>query len=292
MAKADIVAEGLGFPEGPVVLPDGRISFCEQYNECMSVYDGGTTELLATTGGSPNGATLGSDDALYVAQNGGAVGDWRAPKMIKPSVQRVGLDGKVEEVCLQVNGQPLLAPNDICFGPDGRLYFTDPAHSYDPENRSEDGRIYAIGKGQEEEAVRRHPVYTNGLGFLPDGRLVWVETYERHVCVLEEGQTRELCQLPEMYLPDGFAVATDGRIFLASTYSNGISILDSDGEVLDLIKLDDHAIPTNCAFDGSVLWVTDVGMDWPTNLSGGRLWRVETDAIGMAMHKGSLQETS
>lgn len=288
MAQADVVIEGLSFPEGPVVMPEGHIVVCEECAGQLTVFDGQRSEVLAKTGGSPNGATLGADNQLYVAQNGGVVGPWRAEHRIRPSIQRVSLDGQVEEVCLAVRGQALLAPNDLCFGPDGRLYFTDPAHAYDPENRLEDGRIYAVGGAQDEEVVRRAPVYTNGVGFLADGRMIWVESYERHVCVFEAGETRVLCQLPELHGPDGFAVAEDGRIFIASTASHGITVIDGEGNYLGLIKLDDRAVPTNCAFDGSVLWVTDVGVGWPTDLTAGRLWRVETDATGLAMHTGSL----
>ena len=39
--KADLLASGLGFPEGPVVMGDGRIVLC----------DGNTGELLAHQGG-------------------------------------------------------------------------------------------------------------------------------------------------------------------------------------------------------------------------------------------------
>ena len=285
---AEIVARRLAFPEGPVVLPDGRIAVCEQFRSQISVYNGKKVSRLAKTGGSPNGATLGSDGNLYVAQNGGVVGDWRAKRMIAPSIQRVTMTGEVEQVCTEVAGIPLLAPNDICFGPDGRLYFTDPAHGYDPNNRTEDGRIYAIdSQGRGELAVRRQPVYTNGIGFLPDGTLVWVESYDRNVCALKNGRVVVLCALPENHVPDGFAVADDGRLFIATVMSHGVTIISPEGKYLGLIKLDDDALTTNCAFQGNVLWVTDVG-NYLRNRTGGRLWRVETDATGMTMHAGAI----
>ena len=290
MMMAEVVATGLGFPEGPVVLPDGRIAFCEQFRSQISVYDGAGVSALARTGGSPNGATLGSDGKLYVAQNGGVVGDWRATVMITPSIQRVAIDGTVEEVCTAVAGMPLIAPNDICFGPDGRLYFTDPAHGYDPDNRAQDGRIYAIGQdGRGELVVRREPVYTNGIGFLPDGTLVWVESYERHVCALREGRPVVLCELPDGHMPDGFALAEDGRIFIATVFSHGVTIVSTEGEYLGLIELDGDCLATNCAFQDSTLWVTDVA-HYTENMFAGRLWRVETDATGMPMHAGALDQ--
>ena len=284
----EIVARGLGFTEGPVVLPDGRVAFCDQFASSLYVYDGSRVTLFARTGGSPNGATLGSDGCLYVAQNGGVVASWRAAQAIPPSIQRVHLEGAVETVCTAVAGHPLLAPNDICFGPDGRLYFTDPAHPYDPQNRAEDGRIYAVAAGgQGELVIRLQPVYNNGLGFRPDGKLVWVESYTNEVRMLEEGNNILLCTLPAQHVPDGFAVAVDGRLFIATLFSHGVTVLSPDGQILDHLSLADDSCPTNCAFEGNVLWVTDVG-DFVNKPGDARLWRVETDAQGLPLHAGRI----
>jgi len=124
----DVIATGLEVPEGPVVLPDGRIAFVEQVRGQVSVHDG--TEGRA-----------------------------------------------VEYVTTDVAGQPLLAPNDLCFGADGRLWFTDPGHPYDPLRRGANGRLIAIGRGRDEIVADVGPVYCNGLAFGVDGRLVWVESY-------------------------------------------------------------------------------------------------------------------
>ena len=176
----EIVASGLEVPEGPVVLPDGRIAFVEQRRGQVSVFDGDSVSCLATVGGAANAVTLGAD-ALYAAQNGGVVNAWRSADPRTPGIQRVYLDGRVEYVTTEVDGQPLLAPNDLCFGPDGRLWFTDPGHPYDPDRRGANGRLVAIGQGRDEIVADVGPVYCNGLAFGVDGRLVWVESYARHV---------------------------------------------------------------------------------------------------------------
>ncbi|HVE76360.1 MAG TPA: SMP-30/gluconolactonase/LRE family protein [Actinomycetota bacterium] len=289
MSKAEVVVTGLGFPEGPVVLPDGRVAFCEEYGQGLRVFDGTGLQDLAKTGGAPNGATLGSDGNLYVAQNGGVQAAWRADEMITPCIQRVSLAGDVEDLLFEVAGRTIMAPNDICFGPDGRLYFTDPAHGFDPDNKK-DGYILAAGEGGEGEVfVSPGPVYDNGLGFLPDGTLIWVESYTRNVMKLGERGPELIYTLPENHIPDGFAVAEDGRIFIASVFSHGIDVISPEGEYLGLIELDDEAVCTNCAFDGSTLWATDcVGIDHTKVFFDGRLWKIETDAVGMKMHAGQI----
>ena len=284
----DVIATGLEVPEGPVVLPDGRIAFVEQVRGQVSVYDGTSVHCLAMVGGAANAVTLGLD-ALYAAQNGGVVGAWRSDDPRTPGIQRVYLDGRVEYVTTDVAGQPLLAPNDLCFGADGRLWFTDPGHPYDPLRRGANGRLIAIGRGRDEIVADVGPVYCNGLAFGVDGRLVWVESYGRYVCRLGEGGREVLCQLPENHVPDGLAVAADGRMFVATLTSTGITVVGPDGEVLDLIELDEAALPTNCCFDGSALWVTDFGRDYENLPGRGRLWRVETDAVGAAVAMGAVQ---
>jgi gluconolactonase len=283
----EIIATGLDIPEGPVVLPDGRIAFVEQARGQVSVFDGTGVSCLASVGGAANAVTLGTD-GLYAAQNGGVVGAWRSQDPRTPGIQRVHLSGRVEYVTTVVGGQPLLAPNDLCFGPDGRLWFTDPGHPYDPVLRGASGRIIAIGQGRDEILADVGPVYCNGLAFGVDGVLVWVESYGRHMCRLGPGGREVVCQLPPDHVPDGLAVAADGRLFVATLTSTGITVVSPGGEVLDLIDLDATALPTNCCFDGNALWVTDFGRDHEAVPGSGRLWRVETDAVGAQIFSGCV----
>ena len=53
--KAQVVAEGLVWPEGPGILSDGRVAFVETYRSQVSVWSPEQgVQLLAYTGGGPN----------------------------------------------------------------------------------------------------------------------------------------------------------------------------------------------------------------------------------------------
>ncbi|MCC6833308.1 MAG: SMP-30/gluconolactonase/LRE family protein, partial [Thermoleophilia bacterium] len=139
----ETLAGGLGHPEGPDILPDGRIVMVETYTSRLIAWsrERGIHDY-ADCGGGPNACMLGSDGAAYITQNGGTVGAWRAMVMSVPSIQKAWPDGRVETVVTEVDGIALQAPNDLTFGPDGRLYFTDPADYLPDDPRP--GRVFAL----------------------------------------------------------------------------------------------------------------------------------------------------
>ena len=117
------LASGLGFPEGPVDMGDGRIVFCDGNTGEMLVWDGTGVSVFATTGGSPWGAILGTDGAIYLTQGGNVPGSGDTSAV--SGIQRINPDGSVELLFSEVDGYQLYGPNDLAFGPDGRLYFTE-----------------------------------------------------------------------------------------------------------------------------------------------------------------------
>jgi gluconolactonase len=120
-----VLAEGIGSPEGPCVLPDGRVVFTNTYkSEILSwdVKEG--VRSYAYTGGAPNSCLLGSDGLVYIA-NCPTAGSWVARDGLLACIQRTTPEGGVEVMVTEADGVRLDGANDLCFGPDGRLYFTD-----------------------------------------------------------------------------------------------------------------------------------------------------------------------
>ena len=54
---------------------------------------------------------------------------------------------------------------------------------------------------------------------------------------------------------DGMKIGADGRIYVTDLVGKGIHVLRPDGTVEGFIPV--GGAPTNCAFDGEMLWVTD-----------------------------------
>jgi gluconolactonase len=285
--KATLLASGLGFPEGPVVMPDRRIVFCDGNVGQLLVWDGRTVGTFARTGGSPWGAVLGTDGAVYLTQGGNVPGSGDTSAV--SGIQRVRQDGTVELLRSEVAGRTLYGPNDLAFGPDGRLYFTDSGseEDYRFDVRSP-GRLFVIdGHGGGEMLLELPKVYPNGIAYDAQRRLYWTESMAHRVCRMEDGKRTTFCQLSDGHVPDGMAIAADGRLFVCTTISEGVTVLSPNGEVLEEIHIGQH--PTNCIFDGSALYVTATHTaDIEASQRTGTFWRVETDASGLDLIPGRL----
>lgn len=275
----------LSFPEGPVVLDDGSVVFTEITAGRLRRWDGAALTTFAVTGGGPNGATLGVDGSVWVAQNGGMGADPNAqpPDMRRPAgIQRVR-DGVVEMVITEAAGLPLVSPNDLAFGPDHRLYFTDPNGASTGADTGP-GRIFVLDtdSGETELLVELRRVYPNGIAFSPSGDLLYTESFSRRVMTLQKGVggfvAEELCVLPERHFPDGFAVAADGTLAVAATRSGGVDLVSAGGELVDHLPIVDRGMVTNCAFAGNLLYVTESRF--------GGLYERQTGLTGLPLLRG------
>ncbi len=275
--EATLLASGLGFPEGPVVLPAGGIVFCDGNIGELLVYENDSVDTYAVTGGSPWGAVLGADGAVYVTQGGNVPGSGDTSAI--PGIQRVRRGERAGLLRSEVAGYTLVGPNDLAFGPDGRLYFTD----------SEAERLFVIdADGGGEMLFERPGTYPNGIAFDARKRLYWTESLAHRVCrVDDDGNPATFAQLSDGHVPDGMAFAADGRLFVGTTIKEGVTVLSPDGELLEEIQLGEHA--TNCIFAGSTLYVTATRVaEIEASQRTGTFWRVETDAEGLDLISGRL----
>ena len=134
MSELRVVATGLCFPEGPVAMRDGSVVLTEIERQTISrVLPDGTVQVIAHTGGGPNGLAVGPDGAFYVCNNGGFA--WRLednlfrPAMVSSdyvsgSIQRVDpRTGAVSVLYDRCGANKLNGPNDIVFDAQWRLLF-------------------------------------------------------------------------------------------------------------------------------------------------------------------------
>lgn len=289
IGKPELMAAGLGWPEGPTLQKDGSVVFVESYRSQLSVWRNGKVEKLAYTAGAPNSCVVGAGGELYVCQNGGTVGPWRAAEMSVPSIQRVVPGGKAVILVTEVEGIKLNGPNDLVFGPDGHLYFTDPG-TYNPVN-PDPSYIFALAPdGMPRVVVAfEKPVFPNGIAVEADGSVVWDESYTGHVRRLRNGRIEDLGRMPgDNPILDGMKIGADGRLYVTDLVGKGIHVVQPNGTVDDFIPV--GGAPTNCIFSGETLWVTDatvLAASTEANLQG-QLWKLTVPGGGAPTAAGSI----
>ena len=262
--KRTVLATGLQFPEGPVWLGTRRVAFTEIRGQCVSLWHDGTLARVARTGGGANGATLGPDGALYVANNGGLSlghdGRWTAPDAIPGRIQRVTLAGEVSDVAVRLPGAPPNRPNDLCFGPDGLLYYTDPHNWEDLANLGK-GRVARTTLDGRVELVAEIPAFPNGIAFGPDDRLYVAQSVTQKILVMDAkpGATPAVWATLPRGFPDGFCFDAAGRLYAAGSLGDVVVVFEPDGEVRDIIEMGAGSEPTNCCLGDGALYVTLAG---------------------------------
>jgi gluconolactonase len=287
----ELVVSDLGWPEGPSVLPGGSVAFVESYRSQLTVVSpDGKARQLAYVTGAPNACVLGGDGALYVCQNGGTVGPWRAAEMTVPSIQRVREGGRPEILLTEVEGIKLNGPNDLVFAADGRLIFTDPG-TYNPQN-PDPSYIFALSPDGSASVVMKFPdpVFPNGVAVEADGSIIWDESYTGHVGRRRpDGTLEDLGRMPgDNPILDGMKIGADGRIYVTDLVAGGIHVVARGGTVEGFISC--GGAPTNCVFDGETLWVTNAGvLAASTEPSyAGTLLRLTIPGGGAPTHHGRI----
>jgi gluconolactonase len=285
-----VLAEGIGQPEGPCILPDGRIVLTNTYRSEIVAWDPQHgLARYAYTGGAPNACLLGSDGSVFVA-NCPTAARWVAPDHRPGCIQRVTSEGKVEIVAASADGVALDGVNDLCFGPDGRIYFTD-SGDYAPASRPHPGRICAMDPdGTAHILEELDYTYPNGIVAEANGSIVWVESYTRRMIRRHPDGTKQMIhRFAEGHIPDGFKIDVQGNFWVTTVTSGGIDVVSHDGKALDFLALD--AVPLNCIFDGTTLCIADAGKaecDDPAPMTG-RLLRIEVGIHGMPLFSGTIR---
>ena len=162
MSDVKILASGFGFPEGPVVMPDGAVILTEIRNgRCSRVTPDGKSSVFSECGGGPNGLAIGPDGALYLCNNGGAryvegtsMSQGAHAGYKGGSIQRLDArTGEFKTLYAECDGHKLSAPNDLVFDKQGGFYFTDLGKRY-ARHRDHGGALLRAARRLEDHLHR------------------------------------------------------------------------------------------------------------------------------------------
>ena len=298
------ITTGLGFPEGPVAMPDGTFLVVEIAGKTLKrVLADGRHEVVAQLGGGPIGAAIGPDGRCYVCNNGGfsfhRKGDVTLPGLAPADysggwIEAVDLRTGVSEVLYRACGDiPLRGPNDLVFDQHGGFYFTDPGKVF-MRSRDRGAVFYAKTDGSFIKQVVFPVEGANGIGLSPDDSILYVaESPCGRIWRYEldgPGQIKRvqgpvpwerghmLFQSETYSIYDSLAIDGDGNVCVADIPTGGITVISPDGRLLERYPMPD-IFTTNICFGGPDLRTAYVSLS-----STGKLVSVEWPRSGLPLH--------
>jgi gluconolactonase len=247
--KAERLATGFVFTEGPLWHPDGFYYFVDiRRSNLHRLTPGKEPEHVRANTGEGNGTTFDLQGRLVICEGGNRrVTRWSA--------------GEQSEILMdRFEGKRLNRPNDVVCKSDGSIYFTDPGLRVPlAERELASAGVYRVAPDGTTTLVADCE-YPNGLAFSPDERVLYVAntrwTQYIHALELDAGgglvRRRIFADMSSDEtdgVPDGMKVDVEGRVFC--TGPGGTWVFAPDGARLGIIRTPE--VPANLAFGGSDL---------------------------------------
>lgn len=236
-AKLTTMAAGFGFTEGPVWDPAGFVWVSdEEKNEIVKVYeaDGHVEDMVSLI--DPDGSTYDKEHRLLSTASG------------LRAIIRLSADGKsFETVVDHYQGKKLNTPNDICIGPDGAIYFTDPIIDMTPEQKKDEETppsVYRLGPDNKLTLLTDEIKAPNGLAFSPNGKYLYIDDDDKKNIRryrFKKGSLSEGADFGDMNdsaargVPDGMKVDKSGHIFVSGP--GGFWVFNSKGVHIGSVQL-------------------------------------------------------
>ena len=247
--KAERLATGFVFTEGPLWHPDGFYYFVDiRRSNLHRLTPGKEPELVRANTGEGNGTTFDLQGRLVICEGGNR------------RITRWSAGGQSEILMDRFEGKRLNRPNDVVCKSDGSIYFTDPGLRVPlAERELPSAGVYRIAPDGTTTLVADCE-YPNGLAFSPDERMLYVAntrwTQYIHALELDAGgglvRRRIFADMSSDEtdgVPDGMKVDVEGRVFC--TGPGGTWVFAPDGTRLGIIRTPE--VPANLAFGGSDL---------------------------------------
>jgi gluconolactonase len=252
-----------GFLEGAVFDRRGRLWVMDVTGgRVIEVTPEGECRERTRTGGNPNGARLGPDGTIYIA-------DWIGLLRLDPE------SAMISRVPLAFEGVDIVGLNDLAFDAAGGIYFTVPARS---NALQPDGRVYYRAPDGAVRLLADNLAYPNGVAVSTDQQLVYVSDFARKQIIALPAET-STASLKLTYVfarteggigADGM-LAADGALMAANFGTREVHVFRSDGVLVRRISLPSEAgdYVTNFALRDGLLYVTEARK--------GEIWRIPLD---------------
>lgn len=264
------------FIEGPSFDLQGNLWFVDiPFGRIFRASPAGEVELMAEYDGQPNGLKIDAQGRIFIA-------DFRNGIMtLDPA------SGRVETALGDADTEGFKGCNDLHFGPDGALYFTDQGQTglQDPS-----GRVYRWypDSGRLDCLIDKVPS-PNGLVLDTAGHTLYVAvTRANAVWRLPLSQSQRVVKAG-LFLqfsggragPDGLSLTCDNGVVVCQTGMGLVWVHDALGIPIAVVRSPKGLGTTNCAFGGAhgrTLYITES--------DSGSILRAELPVAGHPMASG------
>lgn len=275
-AVIERLADGFDWTEGPVWNKAGRyLLFSDIPRNSIHKWKEGQGVTLymrpaGYAGSTPFGRELGSNGLTFDANGELVMADHG-----NRQVARVDSVTFTKTVLVdRYDGRRFNSPNDVVFGRNGDLFFTDPPYGLwklnaDPAKELDFNGVYRLSRTGALTLLTRELTFPNGIALSPDERTLYVAVsdparpiwmaYDLHADgTLARGRVffdaSALARAGRQGLPDGMKVDAAGNVFASGP--GGILVFSPQGKHLGTIATGE--LTANCAFgdDGSTLYMT------------------------------------
>ena len=276
-ARIEKVAEGFTWAEGPAWVRDGNYLLFTDVPE-NTLYRWTESEG-ASVFLKPSGLADPDPEILREAGANGLYAEPAGTVVLADSGTRVvaRLDPKTKlktTIAAAYEGKKFNSPNDVVRRSDGAVFFTDPPYGLKGLNESpakelKFNGVYRVDTDGTVTLLDDGLSFPNGIALSPDERMLYVSNSDpkRPVWMAysldAQGNVtgkRVFADASDLLgegvpgLPDGMAVAEDGRLF--ATGPGGVLVFDASGKRLG--RIETGVAISNCAFgdDGRTLYMS------------------------------------
>jgi len=275
----ETLARGYGLVEAPLWVPGRGLMFSDVLNGgvfCID-HDGRVVVVFEHRRGV---------GGMALHEAGGLVVSGR-------NVSYKPFDGGDTRVVLDRSpGEGNVGYNDLTTDTDGRIYVgslgSSPVFANEPGAEPAPGDLWLIDLDGSARRVGREIWLTNGLGFSPDGAVLYhSDSAKRTVWRYEvrpggDLGPKEVFVRASDGVPDGLAVAVDGTVWVAlAGGGHGVAVIDPAGVRLDFVRIPEPMCTSVC-FGGEDLQDLYVvsGSAGSGSESGGAVHRLRVPVAG------------
>ncbi|HKD66855.1 MAG TPA: SMP-30/gluconolactonase/LRE family protein [Candidatus Binataceae bacterium] len=280
--EIETLANGFGLIEGPRIDEQGRLYFTDHASNsvCRRNPDG-RLETLVAGRKSVGGLALCESGKLLMSGPSLALFDEKT--------------GKVEDVFSKYPDRTINALNDMTVDSHGSVYIGSMNYNaLERDAKPVPGDLYRVDPGGSVTVVGEGYQVSNGLGFSPDGKLLYhADSPPKAIYAYEVAPDRSLknrrvfAQVPEGY-PDGLAVDAEGGVWVAAIFAYELVRFKPDGTVERRIKMPSRMV-VSLTFGGpdmgDLYVVTGDNVDRPLK---GTIFKMRSDIPGLPVPKAKF----